>query len=189
MHYELTLGVPAIAVGLSALSLLALPFPLPFPVPDIRSQRMPLQSLTQGGCYNKICTDTLNVYIETQHWLWRWLVVLLSCWLKKPATRLWEILFITLGYWLPFRCYSDKYLKVDTWHRSRQYRKIFFVKKIVDCSFERYISPFERDFFFQSYVAHKILWQLSCECDIVRRHCISLWIIAPFIEKRPSAPR
>ena len=27
MHYELTLGVPAIAVGLSALSLLALPVP------------------------------------------------------------------------------------------------------------------------------------------------------------------
>ena len=51
---------------------------------------MPLQSLTQGGCYNKICTGTLNVYIETQHWLWRCPVVSLSCWLMKPATRLCE---------------------------------------------------------------------------------------------------
>ena len=39
MHYELTLGVPATPSG-SPLYL----FPL-------RSKRMPLQSLTQGGCY------------------------------------------------------------------------------------------------------------------------------------------
>ena len=38
MHYELFLCVPAIAVGLSAISLLA---PL-----SLHSQRMPLQSLT-----------------------------------------------------------------------------------------------------------------------------------------------
>ena len=33
MNYELSLGVPAIAVGLSAISLLAPPLPNPVPVP------------------------------------------------------------------------------------------------------------------------------------------------------------
>ena len=60
MHYKLILGVPAIAVGLSAISLLAQPpprfqnpvlFPIPVPVPKRSSQRMPLQSLTHGGYY------------------------------------------------------------------------------------------------------------------------------------------
>ena len=41
-HFQLFLGVPAIAVGLSAISLLV---PL-----SLHSQRMPLQSLTLWGC-------------------------------------------------------------------------------------------------------------------------------------------
>ena len=58
---QFDLGVPAIAVGLSAISLLAklgtesgtgnwkwYQIPSPKLVPDIRSQRMPLQSLTQS---------------------------------------------------------------------------------------------------------------------------------------------
>ena len=58
--FQLSLGVPAIAAGLSAISLLAsfllaqkyLPIPKsPFPNPNsqLRSQRMPLQSLTHWG--------------------------------------------------------------------------------------------------------------------------------------------
>ena len=51
MHYELCidLGVPALPSG----------FPLYlFP---LRSKRMPLQSLTQGGCQNKICTNSIRL--------------------------------------------------------------------------------------------------------------------------------
>ena len=54
MHYELFLGVPAIAVGLSAISLLA---PL-----SLLSQRMPLQSLTlYGAAMKKKFTNSIQL--------------------------------------------------------------------------------------------------------------------------------
>ena len=80
MNYELSLGVPATPSGfplyLCSLNLHPAPksrshFPLPSPFPKKSSQRMPLQSLTQGGCKEN---RSVFILLVAEGSLWRFYV-------------------------------------------------------------------------------------------------------------------
>ena len=68
---------------------------------------------------------------------------------------------------LPFWCNAEKEFKVDSWHRARKHRKIFFVEQVIDGTLQRQFRPFRGDSSFECEIAHEIGREFTRERNII----------------------
>jgi hypothetical protein len=100
-----------------------------------------------------------------------------------------EVIFVGTNISTPFGSDAQEELEVYAGHRTRQHRKVFFVKQVVDVKLNGEIGKRKEQVFFDGNVAHKIGGQFACEGDIVARHGVSFAVITPFIQKREGFVR
>lgn len=81
--------------------------------------------------------------------------------------------------------YTYEKLKVYTRHRARKYREVFFVEEVIDCDFELQFGYAKGKTLFERNITHEVRREMPGDGIIVARHCESLGIISPFIQKAP----